>query len=333
MTKREEVAKLANVSPATVSNVINKRKYVSHSLTERVMRAIEELDYVPNEVARGLVTNHSRQIALLVDEIVNPYYAEIAQGVEAQARTEGYMMCLMFCDNDIHQTFDNIRRRRIDGIFDMAIEEFSGEEIRYLRKQSIALSSAKNYGYGSLLTINYSEAMTEAMTFLLQMGHRRIAFITGLQPGNDVGFRETIYRECLGREGLGPDESLILHGGYPETASDRLGYLFTKKLLETRPDVTAIFAVNDLMAYGAVKAAAECGRRCPEDISVIGCDDIFLSTLFSPPLTTISIDKRELGRKVMLSLCRQIRDGKQEAVTVSGRFINRGSVAARRAGG
>lgn len=328
--KREEVAKIAKVSPATVSNVINKRKYVSSNLTERVMRAIEQLDYVPNEVARGLVTNRSRQIALLVDEIVNPYYAEIAQGVGEQARAEDYTVCLMFCSNDIHQTFKNIRRRRIDGIFDMAIEEFSGEEVDYLRKQNIALSSTKDYRYGSLITIDYSNAVTEAMELLMRMGHSRIAFMTGLQPGNDIGSREKVYRECLRRGGLSPDESLIFHGGYPETASDRLGYLFTKKLLEARPDVTAIFGVNDLMAYGAIKAVADSGRRCPEDVSVIGCDDIYLSNVFNPSLTTISIDKKEFGRKVMLSLCHQIRSGDREAVSIVGRFVSRGSVAACR---
>lgn len=326
MTKREEVARLANVSPATVSNVINKRKFVSPELTERVMKAVEQLDYVPNEVARGLVTSHSRSIALLVDEIVNPYYAEIAQGVEEQARTAGYMVCLMFCDNDIHKTFNNIRSRRLDGIFDMAIEEFSGEEIAYLQKQEIALSSTKKYGYGSVVTIDYSAAVRGAMSLLLRLGHRKIAFLTGLPPENDIGSREKTYRDFLSEHGLGPDESLILRGGYPQTFSDRLGYIYTKKLIRLRPDVTAIFTVNDLMAYGAVKAAAECGKRCPEDLSVIGCDDIFLSSLFSPPISTISVDKRGLGKKVMLSLCRQIENGRNETVAVGSGFVRRGSI-------
>lgn len=329
MATRDEVAKLAGVSPATVSNVLTGRKYVSPELTQKIQWAVKELNYTPNLMARALVTSRSHQLALLVHEIANPYYSEIAEAMEEVAKANGYSVSFSIVYDRTDEYFDNIRQRRFDGIFALTVTHFTDEQMRYFADNNIAFCSAGANVGGSCVQICYAEAAQRVMQHLADYGHENIAFISGFDR-NEFDERFHVYSEFATKNGYGLKEEYMRFGGYPKYRSFDLGYRYTREILASCPEVTAIFALNDLMAYGAIKAIRDMGMSVPEDISVVGCDDIFTSGLLNPALTTITVNKSNIGRIGARLLIDQIETGRTEYVFENAGLIIRDSVGKNR---
>lgn len=328
MATRDDVARLAGVSPATVSNVLTGRKYVSPELTQKIQWAVRELNYTPNLMARALVTSRSYQLALLVHEIANPYYAEIAEGMEEVARVNGYTVSFSVVHDGMDELeyFNTIRQRRFDGVLDFTISSFSPEQLRWFGENAIAYVSAGDNQTGSQIQFIYFEAVNRLMQHLSAYGHENVAFISGL-PDNAQDERFLAYCNYIQAAGREVNKRYIRYGGYPKYRSFDLGYRYAREILAECPEVTAIFALNDLMAYGAIKAIRDMGKSVPEDISVVGCDDIFTSGLLNPALTTITVNKFGVGRMAAQLLIDQIETGKTERVFENAGLTIRDSVA------
>lgn len=325
MVTRYDVALKAEVSPATVSHVINNTKYVSPELKQRVEEAIKALDYRPNMVARSLVTKVTKHVGILVNDITNPYYGEIAKGMEEVAQKNGYMVSLFFAEGNADGYFSNILERQLDGLFFATSKNpFSINQIKAFQDAGIAIVNGVP-GIGSSINFDYAPAVDSLIKYLSDMGHKRVGFLSGLQIILPENVRYECYLDSIKKYGLVYDQSLIVDGEYPYDTTHRSGYDSMKKLLSRETRVTAVFATNDLMAFGAIKAVKEAGLAVPDDISVVGCDDIFLTECIDPPLTTLRARKKEMGRQAMNLILNEIKEKKSASVMLDMDLVIRGS--------
>lgn len=291
-----DVARRAGVGVGTVSRVLNSKGHVSNATREKVLRAVEELNYQPNNLARSLATGRSRLVALVIPDITNPFFPTVARGVEDAASTMGYTVVLCNTDGDPAQEMayaKTLRELRVDGIIFVVSSPDSAAVWELLRGHfPLALIDRQVEGASvdAVLVDNVSSAR-EATRHLIRLGHRRIAHISGPPQLTTSRDRLRGYLEALGEAGLEADETLIRAGDFRYHS----GYARMKELLEAQDPPTAVFAANDLMAIGAIRALGESGRRVPDDVAVVGFDDILLASLVRPALTTVSQPAYQMG--------------------------------------
>ena len=307
MTTIREVAKVAGVSYATVSHVLNNTRFVSQETRDRVMAAIDELDYRPNALARSLRSGKTDTIGLILPDSSNPFFAEIGRSIEDAAFELGYNVFLCNTDGNVHREqlyVDLLSKKQVDGIIFVA----AGDQVDSLNallndEMPVVLvdRDLPNIEVDAVLTDNRQGGYL-ATRHLIELGHRRIACITGPSSITSGAERVTGYRQALEEEGIPYDKSLVLGGNYQPDA----GLRATSILLELDSPPTAIFALNDLMAVGALHAAARAGRRVPEDVAIIGYDDTELASFMNPPLSTIAQPKNEIGLQAANILARRI---------------------------
>ena len=310
MTTMRDVAHRANVSIATVSHVINNTRPVSSELRERVYAAMEALGYQRNVVARALRSKQSLTIGVIVPDSTNPFFAEVMRGIEDVCLAREYSVIL--CDTrgdlateELHTR--NLVAKQVDGIIYIAagkgythIEKLIANALPVVLVERDPLDTAAD----AVLISNYDGGYT-ATHHLTELGHRRIACITGPSRITLRADRLEGYRRALEDAGLRVQDSLI-HGGDFSCGS---GYRAARELLALPQRPTAIFAFNDLMALGVLRAAHELGLRVPDQLSVIGFDDVYLASFAMPALTTIRLPKNEMGRQAAHMLLRRIEDG------------------------
>jgi LacI family transcriptional regulator len=313
---RNDVARRANVSPATVSYVVNDGpRPVSPKTRQRVLDAIRELGYQPSAIARHLRMQRSFTIGLIIPDTGNPYFAEVLRGIESAALENGYKVILFHSSYDPQkelQHVDLLRTERVDGVIWIpatqhfeALDRLNRYEIPTVvfdRSQSqgaIAAVSADNYRGGYLATQH-----------LIQLGHRRIGCIARPVELSHSQGRLEGYKAALRDYGLPFDPALVALGGF------RLenGKQAFKALLSLSNPPTAVFAYNDIMAIGALRGAYENGLRVPGDFSIIGFDDIAEAAYTCPALTTIFVDKFEMGMRGTQFLMSLIHERPPEAI-------------------
>lgn len=287
-----QVAERAGVSSTTVSHVINNTRYVSPETRERVLRAMEELNYRPNVLARSLRRGETRTLGLILPDSANPFFAEVARALEFAAFRAGYNVIFGNSENDLEKEqvyVDVLVTKQVDGLIFMATGDRSqsletlvrgGLPVVVVDRQLSALE------VDTVLTDNLQGGLL-ATRYLIASGHRRIGCITGPSHLTPSAQRVIGYRQALQEAGLEVDEVLMVRGDF----HPRSGYEAARRLLEQHPLPTALFACNDMMAIGALRALAEAGLRVPEDCSIVGYDDIELASYAAPPLTTVRQDK------------------------------------------
>jgi LacI family transcriptional regulator len=308
MSTIREVAKKAGVSYATVSHVINNTRFVSPETRSRVQLAMTELNYRPNAVARSLRSGRTNTIGMILPDSSNPYFAEIGRAIEEEAFHSGYSIIL--CNMELDPAKENLYievllKKQVDGIIFVA----TGDQLPLLdllKEQEIPAvmidRDLPDVAVDTIITDN-QQGGYQATRHLLELGHRRIACITG--PSSRIypsGGRITGYRQALEDAGVDYDESIVCLGDY----HPRSGMVITENLLKDLQRPTAIFACNDLMALGAIRAAKKAGLRIPEDLSIVGFDNIDLANFINPPLTTISQEQACLGVWATQALVRRI---------------------------
>ncbi|MDR1663706.1 MAG: LacI family transcriptional regulator [Clostridiales bacterium] len=317
MATIKEVSRLANVSTASVSKVINgDYSGVSEATKERILWAAKELKYRPNRLARGLVKSRTTIAGLLVPDISNPYFAELAKGLEEEAEQNGYNLIL--CN-----TADNPKKERkyihmlveynADGVVLCGMESYDKTGVEMLTEREIPFVSIDRDADVSAPVSFYSNSMLGAMLAterLMACGHREIAFIGGEKVPEGRNKRYAGFLAAMASRNLSPDDNLIRFGPY----NTQTGYERATELLRGSKKFTAIVCANDLIALGAVKAIREKGLDVPKDISLTGYDDILLSSLFEPKLTTIRQDSYTLGREVFKELLGVILGERKEKI-------------------
>ncbi len=293
-----DVARVAGVSTMTVSRVINNKGDVGKETRERVERAIAKLEYRPSEVARGLTNQRTRTLGLVVPDITNPFFPEIVRGAEDAAWERHYAVSLTNTVEDPDReraTLLHHEAHRVDGLIVCSARLPDGELIELLRRHSYSvLVNRKLHLRGSSsLEVDDAHGALLAVQHLFSSGHRRIGLLAG-PVGRSVSARKRRrgYLDALASNGLRPDTSLIEECEPLEAG----GHSAMHAVLKRRLDVEAIICYNDLVAVGAMEAAQELGICVPGDVAVVGCDDIRLASLMRPSLTTLRINKYELGR-------------------------------------
>ncbi|MBW2063612.1 MAG: LacI family DNA-binding transcriptional regulator [Deltaproteobacteria bacterium] len=303
MSTIRDVATRANVSIATVSRVINNSPHrVGRETREKVLKAIQELDYRPNALAQGLIMKRSMTIGIIIPDISNPYYAEIVRGIQDAADRAGYAIVLQNTDRKkekIIKCIHVLRDKKADGII------FSGGIIHGYETLSVlgelnsrvVVIGRHEVDFPAVRVDNIGGA-TQAIQHLVDLGHERICFINGPEMSTTSIDRQRGYKNALAKNNLPFDRELLKRGNL--TAES--GYLAAKEVLKLRRRPTAIFTSNDLMAFGAICAARELGMEVPGDLAVVGFDNIPLCTYFDPPLSTVEIPMYELGLSAMRML-------------------------------
>lgn len=328
-----DVAQRAGVSASTVSRVLNGSSAVNPETRRKVMAAIAELGYKPNPAARTLRTNRTGLVALIVPEITNPYFSIIAQGVQDAARKAGFGMILCNSGGNEADELDYMRmlpERRIDGfVITPPGANLNPRSDRYLEELAkegypvVCIGRRVTTAGIDTITVDTSIGAREAMMHLLENGHTRIAFFGGPSAKSVATRRLEAYRKALAERGLLVDEGLIFECDLTLEG----GYRLAQGLLERRDRPTAIFAVNDMVAIGALTAVVERGISVPDEMAIVGFDDIPLASIVRPALTTVTQPKYDLGRLAAEHLILRIEGSKREAdiVILPTRLVVRGT--------
>jgi LacI family transcriptional regulator, galactose operon repressor len=343
MSTIRDVARLAGVSTMTVSRVVNNSGYTSHATRTRVEQAVAQLGYVPNAVARHLRSKQTHTIALVVSDITNPFFTTIARGVEDIAGPRGF--AVMYCNTD--ESDDEEARylrllveRQVDGVL-LVPAANPVASIRLLRAHKVPLVILDRRVPGRRIdTVRCdSEAGAYELTrHLIGLGHRRIGVLTGRRGISTSADRVSGVRRALEEDGLALDESLVRWGRFnfgDLNLAD--GHQMAVEVLTTADDPpTALFAANNFIAFGAVRAMREMGLRTPEDISIVAFDDLPTEWVSEPFLTVAAQPAYEIGRRaaeMMIDRLTGARTRTGESVLLPFELIVRRSSAAPRAVG
>jgi LacI family transcriptional regulator len=299
-----DVAAKAGVSVATVSRVFNQKGPIREDTIRRVMDVASAMEYVPHAGARSLSTRSTRTIGVLLPDLHGEFFSEVIRGVDVAARQRGYHILVSGSHSDADEMSDMLRalRGRVDGLIVMSPDIGLGPISRALAADTpVALLNCAATGRRTIRIDNYhgSRAMTD---HLLSLGHRRIAFITGPERNADAAERRRGYREALEATGA---EAIEVDGDFTEDS----GYAAAPAVLAMRPRPTAIFAANDAMAIGALRALREAKVRVPEDVALAGFDDIPIARYLTPPLTTVRVEIAEMGRRAVDYLVNTLETG------------------------
>jgi LacI family transcriptional regulator len=307
-----DVAQKAGVSTTTVSHVINQSRFVSPAASRRVRRAMKVLNYQPNAVARSLRRKDTHTLGLVLPDSSNPFFAEVARGIEDFAFAQNYTVLFGSSDGDLKKESAYLRvfvEKQVDGIIFVAAGESAGH-LRQLLEAKLPLvvvdREFKNVVADYVVADNRSGGF-QATEHLIQLGHRVIACIAGPSTVTPSAERVTGYRDALKAHAIAFASDLVQRGDFSATSGFNAAQLFLASP-DKRP--TAIFACNDLMALGALGAIYKAGLRVPDDVSLVGYDDIALASYSSPPLTTIQQPKSEMGRLAAQILLERIKSEK-----------------------
>ena len=329
-----DVAQLAGVSRATVSYVLNGhtegRVPISDETKKRVLDAIEELGYEPDARAQALRSGSTNTVALIIPDLRNPHFCEYATGVEDTAREAGYHLLLSSTTLDDEyevEIFKDLARRRFDGLIITGSSILKSAEaqtiLARIRNRGLPLVEMNEFYGVDSASSDYHEATKEVVSYLLSLGHRHIGFVYGVADHELALDRLQPFYESLNKAGMVVEPDLVVECG--PTIED--GYQAALKLLKLPHRPTAIIAVNDLLAISTIRAAGDVGLRVPDQVSVVGFDNIPMANYLVPRLTTVTKDAYIAGRKAfeMLQARMQNPDLPRQVIHIPARLIIRES--------
>jgi LacI family transcriptional regulator len=287
-----DVAARAGVSVATVSRVLNGKELVREETSRHVRAAAKSLRYVPNVAARSLSIRRSQTIGIVLPDVHGEFFSEVIRGIDLAARAQGYHILVSGSHSDPAQMLDVVdtMRGRVDGLVVMAPDVTLAplDELRARAMPVVLLNSATPNG--DAITIDNYGGARAMMLHLQGLGHTRIAFVRGPQHNADARERLRGYRQAM--RGIAAPKELECNGDFTEES----GFTAGRRLAELQPRPTAVFAANDSMAVGVLASLTSAGVRVPEEMSVVGFDDIPIARYVNPPLTTMRVDIAEMGR-------------------------------------
>ena len=292
----KDIANLAGVSVGTVSNVINGTKNVSSTKRQLVEQAIHQLNYVPNSIARTLKTKVSKTIGLIVPDISNPFYSELAKGVEDHLNEYGY--ALFVCNKyrtaeKERQYLDSLVEKNSDGIIVVKPMLEQEDLERYGKRCNLILidTDLSPNDYFGVINVDDDASAYQLTELIYNMNHRKIAYFYGAQGARSDSQRFNGYKKCMEEHGIFSQDLVYDCGSYDIQG----GYYMANEMFGQGNFPTAVFASNDMIAIGVIQSAFDHGLQIPQDISVVGCDDISISACLRPTLTTISRPKYQMG--------------------------------------
>ncbi len=326
----EMVAEAAGVSPSTVSRILNGTAVVSDDKREAVDAAIARLEFVPNPVARGLAGGRTMSVGVVTQSIDSPFYGVALRGIEDEFSKAGLSPLFVSGHWDAAEEarcIDVLRSRRVDGIV-VLTGRLSDQALRAHAKALPVVVTGRNLKAPGLYSLNFDnfEGGRLATHHLLTLGHRRIAFIAGDSRHPDATERQRGYRAALQAAGISFNPSLVVPGQFYEES----GLMAVERLLDSREPFSAIFAANDQMAFGAALALHRRSLRVPDDVSLVGFDDLAGAVFSIPPLSTVHQPVYELGRLAATAMLELLAGKKPTAVMPAPRLMARESSRALR---
>ncbi|QIA65335.1 substrate-binding domain-containing protein [Vibrio astriarenae] len=313
MVTIKDVARLAGVSTATVSRTLVHPELVKVRTRQKVELAIQETGYTPNATAQNLRNSESKTVIVIVPDIANMFFADIVRGIQLVAQKHGYKVLLGDTVHTVEQAnvyLDLVRARQADGVISLTSELPNS----YRYKSDIPMVTACEYfSESSIPTVrvdNHSSAK-KAVDYLLELGHRNIGCITGPMENPICIARKAGFDESMNSVGLEPEPRKVEAGDF----SFDSGYIAFRRLVK-QCSMTALFCFNDMMTLGAIKAAQEMGLRIPEDLSVVGFDDLLFSQYCSPSITTIKQPQKLIGETAMKVLIKVLNKEQAPRETV-----------------
>ncbi len=326
-----DVARVAGVSTSTVSHVINSTRHVSDATKQRVQLAMAQLRFRPNSLARSLVRQETRTLALIVPDNVNPFFAELARGIEDHGFAAGYNVILCNSDRSLSKEvayLDMLISKRVDGIIYMTMSTHLDQLQALVDNRIPMVTFDREFDNVDAILIDNEAGGYEATRHLIDLGHRRIACIGGPDVKTRSNSRVRGYEQALAAAGIPVDRDLVRPGAWTYESGQEAAL----RLFEMAEPPTAIFACNDLMAIGAIRRLRDQGLRVPADVSVVGFDDISLGSYIDPPLTTIATPIQQAGEQLCRLLLGRINNQLPpipQRSTLRGRLVVRASTAAR----
>jgi DNA-binding LacI/PurR family transcriptional regulator len=313
----KDIAREAGVSTATVSHVINKTKYVTDETREKVQEAIKKFNYHPNAHAQMLALGKSKIIGLLVSDISNPFFPEIIKSVEAAVIEAGYDLILLNTNYDVERAIEDVHRliqMKVAGIV-LMISEFDDSliEIARRKKTSFVFHDLGTVGEKmSNVILDYAVGIDEAVQHLVSLGHKNIAHIAGSHEIYSGRVREQAFLDAMKKHFPKAKSPKIYEGDFRFEGGRSAAY----QMLQEKNLPTAVVVANDLMALGAMQEFKSTGLQIPQDISIIGFDDIAFAALADPPLTTVCSPRIEIGRRAVEALMLTVDRPHQQGIEV-----------------
>jgi LacI family transcriptional regulator len=323
----KDVAKLAGVGIATASRALNNKGEISSHTKKKVLEAAKKLGYIPNSLARSLISGKTKKIGVVITTILNPFYAAVVSGIESFLSSKGYTIAL-YNSNEIpkkeKESIITLREQRVDGLI-IAPVEFESETVKYLIDNNIEFvlvgrrTKEDNVNFVICDDFEVGKIATE---YLISKGHKRILFINSWKSSSAI-FRLEGYKKALSEAGLRINNNLIYSLDPERKLEEILEDAFSKK---RKP--TAIFCFCDSIAIEVMKILKKMKIKIPDDIALIGCDNLDFTDLLEPPLTTIDISMYEMGLKASEILLERLTKERKEPIHVIFKpiLIERGSV-------
>ncbi|WBA15922.1 HTH-type transcriptional repressor PurR [Salinivibrio proteolyticus] len=330
MATIKDVARLAGVSTTTVSHVINKTRFVAEKTTEKVWQAVEELNYAPSAVARSLKCNTTRTLGMLVTKSTNPFFAELVHGVEDYCYKQGYTLILCNTEGNLEKQRDYLRmlsEKRVDGLI-VVCSDLNEDLMLLLEKKRDLPMVVMDWGSHHIDTDRIEDNAELggylATKHFIDNGHTKIGCISGQMDKNTCKHRLNGYFRALKEANIPVNKNWLIEADFEADQAQ----IAAKQLATMSDRPTAVFCFNDIMALAAISTFNEHGLKVPDDISVIGYDNIDLTEYFSPPLTTIHQPKRRLGKTAVKLLLARIANNEtqQQVFEMQPALVSRQSV-------
>ena len=297
MTTIREVAKRAGVAPITVSRVLNNSGYFSQEIKDRVEAAAAELHYVPNLLARSLRSNRTQTLGLVLSDITNPFWTTVARGVEDAASEQGFNVILCNTDEKESKQAEYLAvllRKRVDGIL-LVPARSTPEAVKMIQKQGVQVVVLDRRVPGAEVDVvrgSSTQGAYELVSYLLTLGHRRVAILSGPESVSTAQERVQGCKQALAALNTATDDMTVIYGEFTIES----GYAMARQAVALTPHPTALFAANNFIAIGALKALHELGLRVPENISVVSFDDLPVSLVVEPFLTVAAQPAYQMGQ-------------------------------------
>jgi LacI family transcriptional regulator len=330
-----DVARVAKVHPGTVSRALNveTRALVNAETAERVLQAAEVLGYRPNRIARGLKTNRSYTIGVLIPDITNPLFPPILRGIEDRLGEEGYTSLIVNTDNDPERErshLEAMRGRQVDGFISATARldrELLAEVAAGGAPPLVLVNRSLEDGSVPAVAVNDRQGIRLAVDHVAALGHTRIGHVAGPQNISTGHRRYLGFLEAMQAVGL---DASAEHVRFARWFIEDEGARVCAELLDQTPDLTAIVAGNDLLAIGCYDALEARGLRCPDDLAIVGFNDMPFVDRLHPPLTSVRVPQREIGTVAADLLLQRLGDGSERAreILLEPTLIVRGSTAA-----
>jgi LacI family transcriptional regulator len=293
-----DVGRVARVSHQTVSRVINGEHGITPRTRAKVDRAIAALGFRPSHIARSLVSRSTKTIGLVMGDVASPFFPDVVRGAEDVLSDAGYCLILSSSRRDPERELRNVRHlleRSTDGLI-LGAPQSAPDELRDLAERAavpmVFLNRDVKGAHVASVWIDWRAATAEVVTYLADLGHRRVGLVVPSRHEIPYANREDWYRGALGRADHGPDPALIFHARITIEGGHEAG----RRLLDRADRPTAVICHSDVMAIGLLQACGERGVRVPDDLSVVGWDDVPYASLVTPALTTVRVPRYELGQ-------------------------------------